>query len=447
MLSLKPNSTFPAYGAAACSKTGALKSLILSLDANSVLHFPPPEVSIKLTIAVGIGLLVGLEREWSQKDLGSRTFAIAAMLGALSALAAPGIAYLSFGGVLLIVLLSGLRSVHDGKGVEATTFAAVILTFVLGDLVGQGHRYTPVAAAIVMTLLLSLKPALTQFSGGLTIQEVRSAVLLGLLAFVIYPVLPSRPIDPWQLVNPREAWLTVIVIAALGFVNYVFLKAYRSLGLYYTAVLGGMVNSTATIAELAGYLSGPEGDHTGMAIAINLLTVIAMFVRNLVILVVFARSAVLTAAVPLVAMAAVSSLYLWSRRSKTETPIGELKLSSPLALGKVLKFGVIFLLIQAAGTVAQRHLGHVGFLVVSVVGGLVSSASTAGAAATLAARGSISPETAGLATVLTSMTSALSNLPVLHQSVRNWQLTRRLALVSCSVVAVGLLATLIMRWI
>ncbi len=218
----------------------------------AVSTFPPVDISIKLAIAIGIGMLVGLEREWSQKDLGIRTFAIAAMAGTLSILALPGMAYLSFAGILLIVLLAGVRNVRDGKPVEATTFAAVILTFVLGVLVGQGHHYTPVAAAIVMTLLLSLKPALSHFSGGLTIEEVRSAVLLGLLAFVIYPVLPDHSVDPWHLVNPREAWLTVILIATLGFVNYVLLKAFRSRGLYYTAILGGMVNSTATIAELPG---------------------------------------------------------------------------------------------------------------------------------------------------------------------------------------------------
>ena len=71
----------------------------------------------------------------------------------------------------------------------------------------------------------------------------------------------------------------------------VFLKVYRSRGLYYTAVLGGMVNSTATVAELAGYLSNASGDVTPVAIRIDLLTVVAMFVRNVLILFVFARSA------------------------------------------------------------------------------------------------------------------------------------------------------------
>lgn len=387
-------------------------------------------------------MLVGLEREWSQKDLGTRTFAITAMAGTLSFLAGSAIAYITFAGVLFIVLLTGLRNVHDGKPVETTTSAAIIATFVLGVLVGQGHHYTPIAAAIVMTLLLAFKPALTHFAGGLQVTEVRSAVLLGLLAFVIYPVLPDRTVDPWQLINPREAWLTVVVIAVLGFLNYVLLKLYSSRGLYYSAVLGGMVNSTATIAELSGFLTGPTADIMALATVINFLTIIAMFVRNLVILAIFARSAVLSAVIPLSVMAAAAFAWIWLQRKQNQRQVGDLKLSSPLSLQKVLKFGLIFLAIEIIGNIGQRYLGHFGFLLVSIIGGLVSSASTAGAAATLALHGKITPQTAGLATVLTSMASALSNLPMLHQQVRNWAITRRLTLFSLGIVGAGVIAML-----
>jgi uncharacterized membrane protein YhiD involved in acid resistance len=78
-------------------------------DLGPITTFPPADISLKLAITVGIGLLVGLEREWSQKELGIRTFAIAAILGTLSTLSGQGIAYVSFAGVLLIVVLSGLR--------------------------------------------------------------------------------------------------------------------------------------------------------------------------------------------------------------------------------------------------------------------------------------------------------------------------------------------------
>jgi uncharacterized membrane protein (DUF4010 family) len=388
-------------------------------------------------------MLVGLEREWSQKDLGTRTFTIVAMAGALSILAAPGIAYITFIGVLLIVVLTGLRNLRDGKPIETTTSAAVMVTFVLGALTGQGHHYTPVAAAILMTMLLSLKPALTHFAGRLLVNEVRSAVLLGLLAFVVYPVLPDYTVDPWHLINPREAWLTIVVIAALGFVNYVLLKIYSSRGLYYSALLGGLVNSTATIAELAGFLKNQGESVESLAIVIDLLTVVAMFLRNLLILAIFARGAVRNAALPLATMSLAAFICIWLQRKHQQTEIGELKLSSPLSLPKVFRFGFIFLVIEIIGTIGQRYLGHFGFLLVSVIGGLVSSASTAGAAATLAMHNQITMQTAGLATVLTSMASALSNLPLLHEQIRQWTITRKLILLSFGIVAVGIVTTLL----
>ncbi len=331
-------------------------------------------------------MLVGLEREWSQKDLGTRTFTIVTIAGTLSILAGPSLAYITLAGVLLIVLLTGLRNLREGKPIETTTSAAVIVMFVLGVLVGQGHRYTPVAAAILITMLLSLKPALTHFAGGLLVSEVRSAVLLGLLAFVIYPVLPDHTVDPWGLVNPQEAWLTIVAIAAVGFVNYVLLKIYNSRGLYYSAILGGLVNSTATIAELSGSLRN-QGENVGpLAITIDLLTVVAMFLRNLLILALFARAAVGAAAAPLLAMMLAVGVFLWWQRKHRQTGVGPLQLSSPLQLTRVFRFGVIFLAIEVVGNLAERYLGHLGFLAVSVIGGLVSSASTAGAAATLAMR-------------------------------------------------------------
>jgi uncharacterized membrane protein (DUF4010 family) len=142
-------------------------------------------------------------------------------------------------------------------------------------------------------------------------------------------------------------------------------------------------------------------------------------------------------------MAVVALAFLFRQRKHAAGNIGELKLSSPFSLAKVLQFGAIFLIIQIVGSLGQRNLGHLGFLLVSVFGGFVSSASTVGAAATLAIHGDITPQTAGLATALTSMTSALSNLPLLHQQIRNWLVTRRLTFLSAVVVAAGTVAMLV----
>ncbi len=118
-------------------------------------YFPPSEVAAKIAVSLGNGLLVGIEREWSNKDLGIRTFALTALLGTIAALFAPSMAIMSLVGVFLIIVFANARSLLVDRSLEATTSAALLAIFVLGVLVGQGHLFTPVAAAILMTMLLA----------------------------------------------------------------------------------------------------------------------------------------------------------------------------------------------------------------------------------------------------------------------------------------------------
>ncbi len=118
-------------------------------------HFPPSEVAAKIAVSLGIGLLVGIEREWSNKDLGIRTFALTALFGNIAALFEPSMATMSLVGVFLIIIFANARSLLVDRSLETTTSAALLVIFVLGALVGRGHLFTPVAAAILTTMLLA----------------------------------------------------------------------------------------------------------------------------------------------------------------------------------------------------------------------------------------------------------------------------------------------------
>ena len=166
--------------------------------------FPAVEIAVKAAIALALGLLVGFEREWSNKDIGVRTFAMTALLGLLATLLGPWLLFFSGSAILIMIVFTNLRSLQNARKLEATTSIALAIVFSLGILVGQGHLFTPVACALVVAMLLALKPQLRAFAGGLTQQEVRSALLLGLLGFVIWPLLPDRFVDPWQLLQARE---------------------------------------------------------------------------------------------------------------------------------------------------------------------------------------------------------------------------------------------------
>jgi uncharacterized membrane protein (DUF4010 family) len=406
-------------------------------------HFPATPIALKMGVAIGIGMLAGMEREWSNKDVGIRTFAIVALLGMLASLIGQNVAIASLIGVLLLVAAMNARSILTDRSLEITTSAALIVNYLLGVLVGLGHIFTPVAGAIVMTMLLAWKTELSRFAGGLQPSEIRSAVLLGLIGFVIYPVLPNRYVDPWQLFNPSDAWISVIAIAGIGFVNYVLLRIYSTRGLYLGAIFGGLVNSSATVAELAS-----RAQATGMVTrttTLCLLTTMAMFARNLILATLFSPRSLSATLVPLLAMTLVAGFWIWRDRAIEDKVAGTLTLNSPISLAKVVWFGLLFIVIQVVGTLLTRFFGSYGMLATGIFGGLVSSASTTAAASTMAMHGKISAALAGSATVLTSLASAAVNLPIVWRATNNKAVVRRLTVEMASVVATGIMAVTVDR--
>jgi len=412
------------------------------------LRIPTPTVAIQLAASLCIGMLVGIEREWANKDFGLRSFAFVSVLGMLSAHLPIPLACVAFVGVLLLIAASDVKNFLSARPLELTTSMAVLLVFAAGYLVGIGHVFTPVASAIIITMLLAWKLELRKFAGGLTLEEIRSAVLLGLLGFVIYPVIPDRFVDPWQLINPRSAWVIVIVIAGIGFVNYVLLKLYGTRGIYLSGFLGGLVNSTAAAAELAKPLGAGTTSST-VAVAALLLTIVAMFVRNLVILAIFSPSAISTAAGPLLLMTLGALILARRARARAGDAPSEIHLESPVSLGHVLNFAGLFVLIQVFSTLGERHLGKFGFLGISILGGLVSSASTTAAAANMVAHGQLQPGVAGTGVVLASLASALINLPIIQRQAKNPALSRRLTILTIALTVLGIAVLLLReyRWL
>jgi uncharacterized membrane protein (DUF4010 family) len=400
--------------------------------------FPTPIIAVQLAVAVGIGMLVGIEREWANKEFGLRSFAFVSLLGMMSAHVPVALASVALSGVLLLIGIAQLNNFRAARPIELNTSMALLLIFAGRYLVGSGHVFTPVAATVAVTMLLTWKVELQKFAGGLTLDEIRSAVLLGLLGFVIYPVMPDRFIDPWDLVNPRQAWITVIIIAGIAFINYVLLKVYGTRGVYFSGFLGGLVNSSAAAAQLAGPL-GASSVEPNLAVAALLLTIVAMFARNLLIVAILSPSAVATAAGPLLAMGVIAAIFARYAGKKADSTSAEVRLESPISVKYVLNFSVLFLLIQIVARLGERHLGKFGFLGISVLGGIVSSASTSAASANMVARGQIIPGLAGAGVVLASVASALINLPIVQRNVRNPTIFRRLALLTFALSLVGLL--------
>ena len=318
----------------------------------------------RLLLALAIGMFVGLEREWRRKQAGVRTFGFVALLGSLGGLLGENYALLSIALLGLLIVFLNLQTLRVGKGTELTTSVALLVTGLTGVLCGQGETVTPAAVAVITAALLSWKERLKGFSIGLSETELRAAIMLAMLTFVIYPALPQGSIDPWELVEPREAWLTVILVAGIGFVNYVLWKLYGTRGIELASFLGGLVNSSVAVVELAKRVHETQGRLADVAYRGIILATAAMVVRNALLLTILSPQALQSSVLALALMLAAMGLSLVRRLplpSETVDTLPALHFESPFSLRSALKFGLLFLALQIVAVLAQRALGQVGF--------------------------------------------------------------------------------------
>jgi uncharacterized membrane protein (DUF4010 family) len=468
------------------------------------IHYPFPPTLERLVLALALGLVVGLERERRSKEAGLRTFAFVTLLGALGGLQGESytLAALALVGVLAVFL--NLQSLRSRQVAELTTSAALFLMAFAGVLCGQGHRLTPSALAVGTAALLTWKRPLAGFSQALSETELRSAITLAILAFVIYPALPLGKVDRWDLLDLRGALIIVILIAGIGFANYVLLKLYGARGVELTGFLGGLVNSTVTVSEMAVRVRETGGALADVAYRGVMLATVAMLLRNAILLALLAPAALLVAWLPFTLMlvaGVVLALYRIGAVANSRAPAAvslagtlvavdhgaaaaglggaaaadgadgdgaggdgpadgagepsppppDLRLESPFSIRSALQLGLLFVGLQVAGTLAQRTLGEMGFYSVSVVGGLLSSSSAVASAAALAAQHTISPWVAGTGALLASLVSALVNWPLIARLSHSAELKRRTAWALCALAGLGvagfLAAGLVNGWV
>src|SRR5690606_2609414 len=360
-----------------------------------------------LAITLGLGLLVGFERERAGKEVGLRTFSFSALLGFLSWKMGPAYAIATLAFTAVLVVIFNINAMSKRAGVEATTSVSLFLMVFVGMLVGQGHLFMGVAVTILMLILLSWKEELVLFTRHLSRQEMHAAITLLLLSFVILPVLPPGPVDPLGLFDLRSVWTMVVLISAISFGNYILLRLYGARGVTFTGFFGGLVNSQATAVALSQKARDGDASVEDLAFRGIMLAKASSFLRNGITLAIFAPSALPAGVLPVGLSLAVTLFFALRRGRKAMVPPPSIEMESPFSLASALQFGALFAVITVIGTIAQQLLGSVGFYAVSIAGGLVSSASTAATAANLVTAGRIEPAVAGSAVVLSSAASAL----------------------------------------
>ncbi|OLB54372.1 MAG: hypothetical protein AUI01_09870, partial [Ktedonobacter sp. 13_2_20CM_2_56_8] len=423
-------------------------------------------LAAKVAASACIGMLIGLERSWAHKEAGVRSFAIATLLGTLSWLVSPTLAYVQVGIVLVVLILVNVYAMRNEQPPEITTSLALAAANVLGIVIGMGNFFLAFASALVVTALLAWKTELITFISKLTVAEIRSTILFGFIAGVIYPLLPNRFIDPWQVLNPRSVWLTVVIVSGLSFVNYVLLRQFGTRGIRYSAILGGLVNSAATVALLGQEV---RDDATAVAEAPTnvVLSDLAMILRNCALVVIFsfpqgirASMSTVIVLVPMMLAAGIVALFdiLGGRRSK-QKPSHHLeqeapqqfeqeapqkrRLESPLELRSVLGFSMLFLSLTVISGLANRLFGTIGFLVIVVVGAVASAASSSVLVGQQLSRGYVAGSPAAIAMFLATLVGLLENVVIFWIVTRMPGPSLRLLLLTAPIVLAGILVVVL----
>jgi uncharacterized membrane protein (DUF4010 family) len=337
---------------------------------------------LNLATALGVGLLIGTERSWSGREspgqelvAGIRTFGLAGLFGGLAAVSVTHLGAFAWVAMFIVLgllviagyLIDARRSGDHGM----TTEVALLLTFLLGSLAIAESRQLAAACAIVVALLLSLKTRLHQALKRLSEAELGGALKMLFISVVLLPALPNQGYGPWQALNPYTTWMMVVLIAGIGFAAYVAIRAFGARhGLLVTALLGGIVSSTAMTITLAR-LNAPQ---LRAALLAGLLATSALMFPRVLLEVGIVNPALLPGlSLPLAAAGAIyaaGALFYYLRAASAADSDAEPLLKNPFELGPALRFAALLVLILLLVEGARRWFGDAGIYLVSLLAGL-----------------------------------------------------------------------------
>lgn len=345
-------------------------------------------IATHLLVALAIGLLIGLEREWRKQGdtgegegrIGIRTFGFIGLFGGLASTLQGKLGpWLAPAALLALAVLLVANRRADSKGrlagltEDMTTLVAALTTALLGMLAALGAIELAVAVAVVVVTLLYLKPTLHGLVGKLTETELKATVRFLVISLVVLPILPNQEYGPYGAFNPRDTWFLVVMISALSFIGYFAIRYLgAALGCIATGLFGGMVSSTATTITFAK-LAGDQPAQGQMLATGVVIANAVMAVRIVVVTAVLAPSLAMSLALPMglfVATALVMVVVMWHTGQNSKVGGETLGIDNPFELRQAIKFAVLLSVIQLAEKFLSDQFGTSGLLILAGIAGL-----------------------------------------------------------------------------
>lgn len=373
---------------------------------------------LNLAVALGVGLLIGAERERRKQErptaaaAGIRTFSVAALAGAVS-LIAGGVTLLAVAtaGVAVLAALSYWRTRGDDDP-GLTTEVALVLAVLLGAL---AVREPGLAAGVgvVVAILLAARTPLHHFVGQvLTEDEVRDALVLAGATLVVLPLLPDRGMGPYGALNPRSVWIIVVLVLAIGAMGHVLVRALGArFGLPIAGLASGFISSSATIGAMAARAaSAPTA--LAAAVAGAVLSTVATIVQMAALIAAVSLPTLRAMAPPLLcaglaacAYGAVFTILALRKRGKEGPASGK-----AFSLATALVFALILSVILVVSAALRERFGQAGAAAGAALAGLVDTHAAAISIASLVASGRMSPSEAVLPILAALSTNTVTKL-------------------------------------
>jgi uncharacterized membrane protein (DUF4010 family) len=375
------------------------------------------DIFLKIIFSLGIGALVGIEREQKGKGVlaqGVRTFMLASFFGTLSSYFSAQLQsfllfYLAFLILGVLTALGYLNKTRKTRNLGMTTEVAFLITFLLGVLVffDSFPFYLSISGAILLTFVLASIDLLHGFSKHLTSEEIWNAAFFAILSFIILPILPNEPMGPFNAINPFMIWASVVTVLSVSFAAYILMRIFGpKRGVILTGLFGGLVSSTGVAVSMANDVKKNERMLYSGTFAM-LVASSTMFLRMLFISSIFNYQIALMLLIPLAILGILGYILSISFFEKILKERPKLALKSPLDLKTALKFGIFFTSILFLSNLAKHYFGESAIYLVALLAGLIEVDAVTISFSSLALT-SISPAVAVKGIILAGLSNTFS---------------------------------------
>ncbi len=374
-------------------------------------------------VALFIGLLVGLQREFSYDEedksskktfAGIRTFTLMGLLGSTAAFLADlfGSPWIFVGIIVafgLLIAVSYFVSARRGE-MGLTTEISAILIVLIGALAFWDEMAAATALGVVMVALLSLKKELHRFVERINREDVLATLKFAIITAIILPVLPDQSFwpAPFDVLNPYKIWLMVVLISGISFLGYMLVKAVGSnRGVGLTGLLGGLVSSTAVTLSFSQRSQKDERLAKPFALAITIAWTV-MFIRVLIVVGALSRPLLGAVWLPILAAGLAGLAYgVYLYFAPRHDDDGSVSVSNPFELGPAITFGLLYGVILLISRAAQLYFGDTGVYISSILSGLADVDAITLSMAELSNTGALELTTAARAIVLATMSNTV----------------------------------------